>query len=278
MARRLRPIMAGLLGVVAVATGAAVLPSCLEPNPNLLKCGDQWGAQVQGAKYRSDANGNWYTIAGTSVSSGCVAPTKLEAFTDPDSATYLALQDQAVAACVVKAGTSANTCAENVSDVYHEGKCLRGWCPDADFDGGDGGVGGAETGTETGGEDEMGFVDIDDGISCQADVCQVHDSVVSTVLDADFSTFMADGSFAFPAYDARGRQRGFEIGGVGAGNLGDLLGFENGDVVTQLDGVDVPTVDVLLNRANQLLDADEIAVTVQRAGRPRTLRFERVQP
>lgn len=257
---------------LACVAGAA---SCLEPNP-LLYCGDVWSAQVTGATYKDETTGRWRPIPNIVTSTGCRPPGDVEIYTNSNEYEYQALRAVAYHQCLEAAGTPENTCLESTSEVYHSAKCLQdanacgGGGPGAD--GGDEG----ETGGETSGGDEMGFARLEDGIACSGHSCEIQADTVSMVLEASPQTFAADGTVAWPAFDGAGRMKGFEIAGCRSENLGGLLGFENGDVVTELDDEPVRSVSELLTYGNRALENDELMVTVERDGQEFELRFERV--
>jgi len=249
------------------------LAGCLGPNPYLDSCGQEWAVESVDAKGGNAAgievpikeNDEW--TRGTL----CLTSAQAETVTDPGSLVNEALRLQALSNCKAQAvdlSLISEDCDENLSEPVYVGECLveHGECQADDE------AGGTEGSDTVGG----GFDTPTDKVSCVGDVCSVDQSLVAEVLGASESTFAADGTTVAPHYTSSGAQDGWVIAGIGSGNLGDALGFENGDVVIEVDGETVDSWLAVIDAANRSLHADEVRVVFVRDGRQTSRTFSRI--
>jgi general secretion pathway protein C len=63
-----------------------------------------------------------------------------------------------------------------------------------------------------------------------------------------------------------GETHGFRVSGVRSGSLATMIGLENGDVVSEINGSKLGTIDDALAMYQKLRRANHLSVTVQRGG------------
>lgn len=266
----------------ALMLAATVLSGCLGPNPLLLKeCDTKWIVVAQGAQGETlrgdlhdiESDGQW--VSETTCYNDAQSANAL----DPASAEYQALQNAALAACQVKAvqlGLVNDTCAESLTPPVSIGPCTlaEAECLPSGETGETGETGEpGETG-ETG--DDGGFIYPAGLVICEGDACAVKQDLIDQVLQAGPSAFEADGTTLAPHLSATGAQDGWEFGGISTGNLGAALGFENGDVVTEVAGEPVDSWSAVVDAANAALHAEYVDVVFIRDNEVLTRRYSRM--
>ncbi|KIG16013.1 hypothetical protein DB30_05067 [Enhygromyxa salina] len=119
-----------------------------------------------------------------------------------------------------------------------------------------------------------------DGLDLKAEV-QFLDGefVVSELLIAtaltDAKGVTEDGTYAVQLSDTLGTPYGFEIDGVSAGNLGDVLGLRDGDVIVEIAGLPTASHADLLAVAATLFNSDRASMVIERGGSPFIQRYRR---
>jgi hypothetical protein len=260
-----------IMYIFTLATSAA--GGCLGPNPLLKECGQSWivvaqdaqGEYSNGSSEAIQENGQWMSA------SACYNGVQSENVLDPASLEYMALRTAALAACQEKAvelGFVTDNCEESLTEPTELGTCLlhKAECS------GPGDTG--ETG-ETG-EPEVGFDNPTRFISCKGSKCVVQQAFIDQVLQASADTFAADGTTLAPHISATGIQDGWEFGGVTKGNLGGALGFENGDVVTEVGGEPFDSWNAILEAGNAALRARVVGIVFIRDNRVLTRSYSRI--
>jgi hypothetical protein len=188
---------------------------------------------------------------------------------DPESVEYKALKSAALSACQAQAadlGLVSENCEDNLGEPQKDGSCM--------LEEGECGIVGGETGGA--GDPSGGFDTPSDLVACDGDLCEVQQALIDQVLQADAATFDADGTTLAPHNAATGEQDGWEFGGITAGNLGDALGFQNGDVVTEVGGEPFDSWNAVIDAANAALHADVVEVVFIRDNRVLTRRYARI--
>ncbi|WP_146157952.1 hypothetical protein [Enhygromyxa salina] len=164
----------------------------------------------------------------------------------------------------------SNNCEESLTEPQHVGNCLvhKDLCGPVDETGGETmGETDDETTGETGDEttgDDAPLLTPSEFVTCVRDSCEVEQALIDQVLVADSSTFAADGTYLTPHMAASGEQDGWAFAGIVRGNLGDALGFENGDVVTEVAGEPVDSWAVVIDVANEALHAERVELVFVR--------------
>ncbi|WP_106093212.1 hypothetical protein [Enhygromyxa salina] len=165
----------------------------------------------------------------------------------------------------------SHNCEESLSEPRYLGSCLIGkdHCDGGDGTGESGGTGDTDgdatgdTGDETTGDDSP-FVAPADLVACIGDTCEIRQALIDQVLTADSSTFAADGTYLIPHTATSDQQDGWEVAGVVSGNLGHALGFENGDVITEVAGEPVDSWAAVVDVANEALHAQRVELVLVR--------------
>lgn len=254
------------------------ITGCLGPNPRLEDCGEKWVIEADDAWYKVPKDDIYRrNCAYIDKDYECVLPrgelclNRAQAsnmLTDPNSLELATLQSKAIAHCkevaLAKNATWEN-CETGIGEPFYDGRCMLA----ADRCDGEGGV---ETGESTGGESETGDAAaplVLDGISCNRDTCTIPAATVEALLAANDASLSADGTIVVPHAD------GLQLRGVQPGNLGAVLGFVDGDVVTEIDGAPIMGWDALVGAINRVLEAERVQLTVERDGRARTQMFVR---
>lgn len=265
---------------------AVTLGGCLGPNPLLFKeCGQSWIVVAQGARGERSLGdlvpiqqkGKWTSA------SVCYNDAQSESVLDPESVEYKALRLAALAECQKQAelmGLNSENCEESLTEPVTVGSCMLGYdeCSTPDETGETGGTG--ETG-ETGETSEtsptdVGFDTPANFVRCVGDKCTVQQGLIDQVLEANADTFAVDGTTLAPHTSTTGVQDGWEFAGITEGNLGDALGFENGDVVTEVGGEPFDSWNAVLDAANAALHADTVEVVFIRDNRVLRRRYSRI--
>ncbi len=265
---------------------------CIIPDKGIVvfvpdPCGEQWAAQAVGAiGYNGledeadikDADNHWLS------KKYCFTPAQAEQLTDPQSELYQSMLNDIIEICherAIELTLGDDNCAE-VADVVFLGGCSPAeGCPSE----GDDEVGTEDTETdetdteETGTDDGPGVgdfsaLDLTDEVDYVAGEYVVSQLLIDTAL-ADPVGLSNDGTIAKQVFDSTAAPYGFEIDGVGVDNLGDVLGLQNGDIVTEINGMPTRTYDELVLVTLRLLSANTATVLVERGSSSVTLVYRR---
>ncbi len=117
---------------------------------------------------------------------------------------------------------------------------------------------------ETKPENKIAIEGADDAISCSDEHnCTVDRAFVEQLL-AKPQQLMSQARMAPVAKD--GETAGFRVSGIKTGSLAKLIGLKNGDVVSEINGQRLGTVDDALAMYTKLRSAKHLSVTVERGG------------
>jgi hypothetical protein len=259
------------LNKMYISTLAAfTIGGCLGPNPLLKECGQSWIVVAQGAtgdknsgqEYPIQNGGQWISA------SACYNEAQSEIVLDPDSIEYMALRTAALAACqnqAIEMGLVGENCEESLTEPVNVGTCMLN---EAECS--------AEGETGETGPTDVGFDTPATFIRCVSDKCTVQQALIDQVLQANADTFAVDGTTLAPHNSTTGVQDGWQFNGISKGNLGDALGFANGDVVTEVGGEPFDNWNAVLDAANAALHADTVEVVFIRDNRVLTRRYSRI--
>ncbi|NVB41255.1 hypothetical protein G6O69_25675 [Pseudenhygromyxa sp. WMMC2535] len=165
-------------------------------------------------------------------------------------------------------GAQSEDCADNLSEPIFLGACrLREAACEAP-------AGDDEAGEDEGGDDGEGLQELA-GVTCNDAVCTVPEALIESLLYASADTLSADGTLLSAHYTSLGSQDGWEVSGVVAGNLGDVLGLQNGDVITEIDGEVVDSLDAALAVGSLVVYAESVDLGIVRSGQLIQRTYER---
>jgi general secretion pathway protein C len=72
-------------------------------------------------------------------------------------------------------------------------------------------------------------------------------------------------------YMKDGKPEGFRVSQIKADSLFRIMGFQNGDVIRSINGVDILSADDMMKAYNSLKDNSSFSITILRNNQPRTL-------
>lgn len=269
------------LNTMCIATLAAfAIGGCLGPNPLLKKeCGQSWRIIAKGATGEKEPGqvfpirdeGEWTSA------SVCYNGAQSESVLNPESVEYMALRLAALAECQKQAdlmGLISDNCEESLTEPTNVGTCVldTDQCSAPDETGETGETGETSETSPT----DVGFDTPANFVRCVGDKCTVQQGLIDQILEANADTFAIDGTTLAPHTSTTGVQDGWEFAGITRGNLGDALGFENGDVVTEVGGEPFDSWNAVLDAANAALHADTVEVVFIRDNRVLTRRYSRI--
>lgn len=274
--------------LLTLSLGAVVVGACIIPDREIQvvvknPCGEEWAAQTVGAYgYADDGSrqpiktdgGEWisehYCLNHADGAEAADIYSDLAA--DMLSNVILTCQARSAALGLLDLD---DTCAAT-ADVVYIGKCQhpKGGCEDPPAETGD------ETGGDTGGTDttggfaEFGDLDLQAEIGFSRGEYLISEHLIATAL-ADPIGLTQDGTALELIVDAVGDPQGFAITGVQRGNLGGLLGLQNGDLLIDIGGQPTLSFEQLLDATARALAQNHLTVLVVRDGSPISLRYRR---
>ncbi len=264
----------------AGALALAVAGACIIPDKDIAiivdECGKEWVASTSGAVgYNGLENEvNIKTEEGNWVAKRYCATEEQDALlANPNSWLYDEVRDDIIAMCEARAIelTLGDPTCDQVVTISYVGNCPLSSGECLGDTGGDEADGGAETG---GSELKLGDLDLTQEVSIVRSTCVVSAMLIETII-ADPVGVSNDGTTATQVFDVTGVAYGFEVNGVTSTNLGGVLGFQNGDVVTKVSGQATHTYSDLFDVTAILLSANSASVEVDRGGGTVTLYYER---
>jgi hypothetical protein len=114
--------------------------------------------------------------------------------------------------------------------------------------------------------------ELERGIQCATPGhCVISRNLLDRLL-ADTTT-LATAARIVPSFHD-GKAEGFKLYAMRPGSLWSRLGFENGDTVQTINGMDMTSPEKALEIYTKLRSATELAVRIVRRGQPLTLQFE----
>ncbi|MCA9680636.1 MAG: hypothetical protein KC457_00445 [Myxococcales bacterium] len=275
--------------IVGAATFSVLGASCIIPDTDIVvkiadPCGEQWTVQTVGA-YGYTAVGQVRDIKNDKEDwlskTYCFNAADSKLLEDPTSDLADSLLADIVMDCEARAYElgildTDQTCI-TTANLAWVGPCESpmGGCMDAPEDSGnDEAEGGTDsTGTDTSAPD-FTALDLTTLVHVENGETVVSQTLIDTGL-ADLVGVGLDGTLATLVKDEQGVVRGFELSGIGDDNLGAVLGWENGDVIVKVAGVEVGSFDDLLLVAALLLEANEATVVLERRGAVMELVYRR---
>ncbi len=75
-----------------------------------------------------------------------------------------------------------------------------------------------------------------------------------------------------PKYDEQGQMQGVEVGDISPGSLFEDMGFQNGDIIVEFNGIPVNSPHQSLSLLKEFHEAKDISMVVQRNGQDVTLK------
>lgn len=123
--------------------------------------------------------------------------------------------------------------------------------------------------TGTAGESTTGAVSplesFDTMIVCNGNTCHVDDELIEFIL-ADTEVLLNDPT-RLKQKTKKGEAIGMAFTGVKTGTLADALGFQSGDIITEVQGMPFTNEEEIFAVAVEILDADAVTITTQRDGK-----------
>lgn len=121
------------------------------------------------------------------------------------------------------------------------------------------------TAGETGGSTTSPLENFDTMITCNGTTCHVDNELIEAIL-ADTS-FLLDDSTRLKQKKKQGQSIGMVFTGVKTGSLADALGFQSGDIITDVQGMPFTNEVEIVAAGLEILDADAVTVTTKRDGK-----------
>lgn len=275
--------------LLAFGTASIIGLGCIFPDYGIVvgaRCGEEWGAQTVGA-YGYDAadskvwiktqSGDWVTWKVCLTEAAAVQMADVESEL---AAEFLFIaQDQCLQRAFELGLTDTDQTCTTTADIVYFGECLLDYCEAAETGGNDevddGETGGSEDTEETEGDlGSLSELDIDQEVALINGEYVISQLLIETALGDPIGIY-DDGTRAKQVFDVTGNPYGFEISGVTTGNLGDALGFQNGDIITRVNGEPTQTLEDLMTVMEDLLEANTASVTVLRGSSVLTLNYRR---
>lgn len=104
----------------------------------------------------------------------------------------------------------------------------------------------------------------EEAIDCKGDTCTVDREFVENILNNP--GLLAKQARVVPAIKD-GETRGFKFYGIRPGSLPKLLGLKNGDLLTNVNGNDLTSLDQAMGLYTKLRRASHLSVTIERKGK-----------
>ena len=109
------------------------------------------------------------------------------------------------------------------------------------------------------------------GIRCHAGHCAIGRAAFDTMRQSPDA--FARQMRIVPSY-RDGEMNGLKLYGIRSGTIPDLLGLKNGDLVTQIAGVELDSMKRLMSLSSDLYGADNVHLEVKRRGETMQLSYE----
>lgn len=116
-------------------------------------------------------------------------------------------------------------------------------------------------------------VDARGAVVCRVDRCTVRRSFVRRLVGDP--GLLGHGTRLVPRYED-GTLTGLKVFGVHPGGIADLLGLVSGDTIVEVDGRGLGWPEAFIGRAGRLLESEHVELTLEHAGRRRTMQYELV--
>lgn len=255
---------------ISASSAACVLPG---GDPTILfPCGERWGVQTTGAEGWDGQNFILILVDGDPVQAdSCLTETVAEDATDDQSAIYASLQNAAIAACEAEAAAQTltlNDCDENAGTPFYDDDChmdVEECDPEAEGTG-----------------DDDGFGDISPDVDCTSPpagppVCTLSLSLVAELRTAPTDTWLADGT-ELDLVSGRAGPIGWEFSGIVSGSVADELGFQNGDIAKDIDGIALTSFAALLEAADYAQGEEAVTVEYKRGSSTYEVIIEKEPP
>ena len=134
--------------------------------------------------------------------------------------------------------------------------------------------GDTETPPTTEGDTERGLGDLDTMIRCKGTGCFISQDLIDAALDNP-RLLLDESTRLVQRTDTRGRAVGMAFTGVSINGLADKLGFADGDLILDIEGLPFIDESDFLAVALEIYEASEVTMTVDRGGSTRELTFIR---